>query len=94
MKSKFNPIEMKIGISSLKSPKNSNLLIESDNKSEVEALCTKINKKCGEELLASTSNLRNPQMIIYNVPEEITVDNASQAITVQNTMLNLNQIDE
>jgi hypothetical protein len=46
-----------------------------------------------EELLASTSNLRNPQMIIYNVPEEIKVDNASQAITAQNSVLNLNQSD-
>ena len=45
LKTKGNPIEMKVGINSLKSLKNGQLLIESGNKQEAETICKTINEK-------------------------------------------------
>jgi hypothetical protein len=43
LKSKVKPNQMKVGISSLKSLKNGQLLIESEKKSDLEEVCKKIN---------------------------------------------------
>ena len=78
---------MKVGINSLKSLKNGQLLIESGNKQEAETICKTINNKCGEELEANVTRKRNPRIILFNVPEDITVDNCIGCLTTQNEVL-------
>jgi hypothetical protein len=82
---------MKVGIRALKTLKNGQLQIESENKSELEEVCKKINQICGEELESYMPTLKKPRLIIFNVPEDITTENAVQAIVSQNSELNLNE---
>jgi hypothetical protein len=67
LKSKVNPTQMKVGISALKTLKNGQLLIESEKKSDLEEVCKKINKVCGEELESYMPTLKNPRIIVFNV---------------------------
>ena len=67
VKTKVNPVEIKIGITTFKSLRIGRLLIETQNKKEIDALSKTIKEKCGEELEASTPRRRNPRLIIYNV---------------------------
>lgn len=87
VKKNVNPIEMKVGINSFKGLHNGQLLIESGNETDIDTICKTINEKCGEELEARASKLRNPRIIIFNVPDEITTDNIVGAITTQNPEL-------
>jgi hypothetical protein len=82
---------MKVGINAHKTLKNGQLLIESEKKSDLEEVCKKINDVCGEELESYMPTLRNPRIIVFNVPEDITSENAVRAIVVQNSELNLNE---
>jgi len=54
VKTKVNPVEMTIGITTFKGLRNGRLLIETQNKKEIDALSKTINEVCGEELEAST----------------------------------------
>ncbi|KAJ4434170.1 hypothetical protein ANN_31046 [Periplaneta americana] len=69
IKTKLNPTELKVGVSSFKALKNGNLVIETQNKVETDTICKNINEKCGIELEANTKKLRKPRLIIFNVPE-------------------------
>jgi hypothetical protein len=82
---------MKVGITVLKTMKNGQLLIESDKKSEFEEICKKIHELCGEELESYMATLKNPRIIVFNVPEDITSENAAQAIVLQNSELKLSE---
>lgn len=84
LKTKVNPVEIKVGVNSLKTLRNGQLLIESNKKEDADIICTNINEKCGGELEATVSKKRNPRIIIFNIPEEITLENAVQALTTQN----------
>ncbi|PSN51842.1 hypothetical protein C0J52_04758, partial [Blattella germanica] len=61
IKSKVNPTEMKVGVSTLKPLRNGNLLIQSSSKTDMDVICSNINEKCGNELEASGAKLRNPR---------------------------------
>ncbi|KAJ4438366.1 hypothetical protein ANN_14308 [Periplaneta americana] len=89
----FYPTELKVGVSSFKALKNGNLVIETQNRVETETICKNINEKCGIELEANTKKLRKPRLIIFNVPEELTIEDAREAILHQNDELNLKQED-
>jgi hypothetical protein len=91
LKSEVNPTQMKVGISALKTLKNGQILIESDKKIELEEVNKKISEVCGEELEGYMPTLKNPRIIVFNVPEDITSENAAQAIALQNSDLNLNE---
>ena len=56
-------------------------------------MCTHINEKCGTELEALTSKLKNPRLIIYNTPEDMTSGNVVEAIVAQNSELGLCESD-
>jgi hypothetical protein len=60
-------------------------------KSELEEVCKKINEVCGEELESYMPTFKNSRIIVFNVPEDITSDNAAQAIVLQNSELHLNE---
>ena len=93
IKTKINPSEMKVGINRFKALRNGQILIESENKKETEEICNKINEMCGSELEANTPKLRNPRMVIFNVPEEICMENAHEIIAGQNTELGIENGD-
>ena len=84
IKTKINPIDLKVGINSFKVLKNGQLLIESTNKTEMDIICKNINEKCGAEVEANVSKPRNPRIIIFNVPDEIIMENDIEAMTTQN----------
>ena len=62
-----------------------------EKESELEEKCKKINEVCGEELESYMPTLKNPRVIVFNVPEDISPENAVQAMVVQNSELNLNE---
>lgn len=84
IKTNLNPVEMKVGVNAFRGLKNGQLLIESNVKAEVDMICRNINEKCGGEVEANVTKLRNPRIIIFNIPEDITVENIVEAITIQN----------
>ena len=93
VKTKVNPVEMKIGITAFKGLRNGRLLIETQNEKEIDALSKKINEVCGEDLEASTPQRRNPRLIIYNVPDEVNIENAKELIMKQNSELCIEKED-
>ena len=48
---------------------------------------------CGEELEASTPKRRNPRLIIYNVPDELNIENAKELIMKQNSEMCIEKED-
>ena len=93
LKTKVNPTEIKVGINSFKSLKNGRVLIETNSKEELEALEKDINAKCEGKLEANAHKLRNPRLVIINIPEEISVGNVEDILLAQNTDVNLKQGD-
>ena len=63
LKSKIDPINMKIGIRTFKSLKNGNVLIEADSKEEIEVLNSQIQDKYGDQLEINVQKRRNPRLI-------------------------------
>jgi len=59
---------MKIGIISIKTLKNDQVLIEADSKEAIEILNSQLHEKCGSQLEISTQKRRNPRVIVYNYP--------------------------
>jgi len=93
VKTKVNPVEMRIGITTFKGLRNGQLLTETHNRNETEVLSKTINETCGEELEASTPRHRNPRLIIYNVPDELNIENAKELIMMQNSKMGLGKED-
>ena len=92
IKTSINPTGMKVGICAFRSLRDGRVLLETKSKEEIELLHTNINDKCCQLLEANIQELRNPNIVIYNVPEEVTIENAEE-ISTQNPELNLNTGD-
>ena len=93
LKTKVNPVEMRIGITTFKGLRNGRLLIETHNRNEIKVLSKTINETCGDELEASTPRRRNPRLFIYNVPDELNIENAKELIMMQNSEMGLGKED-
>jgi hypothetical protein len=72
LKSTINPTEIKVEINTFKSLKKGKMLIETNSKEEIETLEKDINAKCGGKLEANVHKLRNPRLVILNIPEDIS----------------------
>jgi hypothetical protein len=59
---------------------------------EIEVLEEHINAKCGGYLEANIHKLRNPRLLIFNIPEDISTGNLEDTLIVQNPDLNLKNI--
>jgi hypothetical protein len=68
-------------------------LIEAGSKEEIEIIRDSITEKCGKELTAKVQELRNPRVVTYNIPGDITLDNATEIIREQNSELQLKERD-
>jgi hypothetical protein len=82
---------MKIRIRTFKSLRNGNILIEADSKEEIEMLNTQIRDKCGDQLEINVQKRRNPRLIIYNILDIVTPENAEDIIPAQNPELKLQE---
>jgi hypothetical protein len=80
VKTNMNPVEIKIEITTFKGFRNGQLLLETQNKKEIDVLSKTINEKCSEEPEASAPRRRNPRLITYNVPDELNIENAKELI--------------
>jgi DNA-directed RNA polymerase subunit RPC12/RpoP len=58
-------------------------LIEAGSKEEVKRIRDSITEKCGKELVAKVEELRNPRLVIYNIPENITIDNENSELQLE-----------
>ncbi|PSN31167.1 hypothetical protein C0J52_25767 [Blattella germanica] len=89
IKRNINPTAMKIGICSMKSLRDGRVMIEANSKQEIELLDAAIREKCCQQLDANIPKLWNPNLIVFNIPEDVTVENAEEIIINQNPELNL-----
>ena len=87
MKTNINPTAMKAGVKSFKSLKDGRVLIETGTQEEVNLLSSSIRDKGGNDLEVTVPKLRNPRMVIYNVPQDINVENLEETILTQNPEL-------
>jgi hypothetical protein len=93
LKSKVNPTEIKVGITSLKPLRDGRVMIEASTKTEIEALGNKIEETCGAELEVNIQKRRNPRLVLLNIPEGITLENAEETIAKQNPELHIKEGD-
>ena len=84
---------MKIGFRTFKSLKNFNVLIEADSKEETETLNSQIRDTCGDQLEINFQKRRNPRLIIYNIPDVVTLENVVDIMVAQNPDLKLQKGD-
>jgi hypothetical protein len=71
---------MKVGVSTFKALKDGRIVIEVGTKEEIDRIRTSITEKCGKGLEAKAQELRNPRLVIYNIPVDITIVNATETI--------------
>jgi len=91
IKTKINPTQMKVGISTFKALKDGRILIEAGSKEEIERISKSIKEKCRKELEDKVLEFRNPRFVIYNIPEDIALENATKTIWEQNSELQLEE---
>lgn len=89
IKTNVNPTNVKVGVCAMKSLRDGRVMIETSSKEEIERLTTAINEKCSEHLEAKIPKLWDPSLVVYNIPEEVTLDNAEEIIISQNPGLEL-----
>jgi len=89
LKSKINPTDINVGINSLKILTDGRVRIETGSSEEIETLTKDIDDKCPDKLEVSLPKLRNPSLVIYNIPEDISIRNIDDALLAQNPELNL-----
>jgi len=83
LKSKVNPTEIKVGINSIRQLRDGRVVIETSTKEEIEKLEDEIRGKC-DELDVNIQKLRNPRLVLFNIPEDITLENVEETLTCQN----------
>ena len=89
VKTNINPTAMKVGVKSFMSLKDGRVLIEIGTPEEVNLISSSIRDKCGNDLEVTVPKLRNPRMVIYNVPQDINLENLEETILSQNPELGL-----
>jgi hypothetical protein len=82
-----------MGITSLKLLRDGRVMIEAGSKNEIETLGIKIKEKCEEELEVNIQKLRKPRVVLLNIPDNITLENVEETLTIQNPELDLKEGD-
>ena len=93
LKSKVNPTEMRVGITSLKLLRDGRVMIEANSKKDIEILGNKIEETCGAELEVNIQKRRNPRLVLLSIPEGINLDNAEETLAKQNPELDIKEGD-
>ena len=68
VKSKVNPAEIEVGITSLKMLTDCRVMIEASSKQDIEALGNKIEETCGAVLEVNFQKRRNPRLVLLSIP--------------------------
>ena len=92
LKSKVNPAEIKVGNTSLRLLRDRRVTIEAASKKEIETLGEKIGEQCGNELEVKVQRLRNPRLVLLNIPDDTTLENVGETLTQQNLELGLKEV--
>jgi hypothetical protein len=87
IKSSIDPTQMKIGIRTFRGLQDGKVLMEADTENDIQAIQNQIRDKCGDRLETKVQKRRKPRLIIYNIPEEITMENAADIISDQSPEL-------
>jgi len=69
LKGKINPSKIRVGITTLRTLRNGQVLIKTSSREELEVIEKDINEKCGERLENNAHKLRSPRLVILNIPE-------------------------
>jgi hypothetical protein len=93
LKSKVNPTEIKVVITSLKLLRDGRVMIQANTKNGIEALGNKIEETCGAELDVNIQKRRNTRIALLSIPEDITPENAEETLTKQNPELDIKKGD-
>ena len=88
-KTNINPTEIKVGIKALKVLRNRKVLTETNSKEETVMLGKDINDKCGDKLEKHNHKLRNPRLVLLNIPEGIAMGNLEGTLLAQNPGLKM-----
>jgi hypothetical protein len=80
LKSKVNPTEMKVGITSLKLLRDGRVMIEANIKNKIEVLGNKIEETCGAELEVNIQKRRNPRIVLFSITEDIKLENVEEIL--------------
>ena len=71
LKRDINPTDIKVGIKAIRTIRDGQIQIETGSEEEMNTLKSEIDTKLGERLEVTTHRLKNPRLIVYDVPEEI-----------------------
>ena len=93
LKKEINPTDIRVGIKTFKTLRDGRIIIETGSEEELKSLSSAISTKCGGQLEVIKHQLRKPRIIIYNAPEEITVENVTDIIKAQNPDITQNGED-
>jgi hypothetical protein len=80
---------LRVGISALKTLRNGRVILETQSVDEIELPCSNINKTCRQLLETKIQKPRNPKVVIYNIPEEVDMENEEGIITAHQSELML-----
>lgn len=80
VKSKVNPAEIEVGITSLKMLTDCRVMIEASSKQDIEALGNKIEETCGAVLEVNFQKRRNPRLVLLSIPEDVTIENVEETL--------------
>ena len=67
----------------MKSLRDGRLIIETGSKEEIDILSKQIEEQCGQQMEVNIPKRRNPNIVIYNIPDELTKENAIETIQAQ-----------
>jgi len=59
-----------VGTTSLKLLKDGRVTTKASSKNEIETLGGKTGENCAEELEVNIQKLRNPRLVLFNIPED------------------------
>jgi hypothetical protein len=93
IKTNSNPSSMKVGICAFRSLQDGRVLLETKSKEELQLPHTNMKDKCSQLLEVNIQKLRNPNIVIYNIPEDVTIKNAEEITLTQNPELDLSDGD-
>ena len=67
-------------------------MTETSTKKEIENLQDEIREK-SDELDVNIQKLRNPRLVLFNIPEDITLGNVEETLTCQNPEQDINPLN-
>jgi len=87
LKEKIDPVSLGVGVKMFKKTQTGNVIIETEREEDLNLLCKEVQSKCQPDLNTKIQAKLNPRVIIFNVPEEINIQNVKEIARQQNPNL-------